>query len=87
MYAVIIFENLSDISYILPVNRYTNIKIITPHEPYSKNKNNAKVAYIGSMKNKTTISNLYKNLILNLFLLLKNNYIPMNSPLIISSES
>lgn len=51
MYEPIIFENISDISYILPVNRYTNIKIITPHAQYRKNKINAKAAYIGNIKN------------------------------------
>ena len=71
MYAPIIFENISDISYILPVNRYTNIKIITPHTPYSKNKINAIQVYIGSMKNKTKRINLYKNPILISFLIIK----------------
>ena len=35
-----------------------------PHIPYSKNKINARTVYIGNVKNKTKIINLYKNFIL-----------------------
>lgn len=53
------------------MNRYAIAKTNILHEPYKKDKIDIKIAYIGNIKNETKQSNLYKNLILILFLLLK----------------
>ena len=53
------------------MNRYAIAETNILHEPYKKDKIDIKIAYIGNIKNEAKQSNLYKNLILILFLLLK----------------
>ena len=51
------------------MNRYAIAKTNILHEPYKKDKIDIKIAYIGNIKNEAKQSNLYKNLILILFLI------------------
>ena len=69
------------------MNRYAIVKTNILYEQYKKVKIDIKIAYIGNIKNKIKQNNLYKNLILILFFIIKNAYVSINSPLIISSES
>lgn len=69
------------------MNRYAIAKTNILHELYKKDKIDIKIAYIGNIKNKIKQNNLYKKSHINSFFIIKNAYISINSPLIISSES